>query len=159
MARDPARPFSNVRVYVNSFDAIHTRTIRTFLHARDRRLPIWVQSWSQTEAGAIVIRPYLRRSVRRVGRRPPPTQVLGWPIPFLCKLRAIDPDTGAQNVSAETLCENAHKPFPRKRQKRLPATTARTVQTPLQMRDQRARVQHYRKRSVASRGGAAVAAY
>jgi acyl-coenzyme A synthetase/AMP-(fatty) acid ligase len=96
LASDPARPFSNVRVYVNSFDAIHTRTIRTFLHASDRRMPIWVQSWSQTEAGAIVIRPYLRRSVRRVGKRPPPTQVLGWPIPFLCKLRAVDPDTGVR---------------------------------------------------------------
>ena len=96
LASDPARPFGNVRVYVNSFDAIHTRTIRTFLHASDRRLPIWVQSWSQTEAGAIVIRPYLRRSVRRVGKRPPPTQVLGWPIPFLCKLRAVDPDTGGR---------------------------------------------------------------
>src|SRR6516165_3350586 len=96
LASDPGRPFGNVRVYVNSFDAIHTRTIRTFLHASDRRLPIWVQSWSQTEAGAIVIRPYLRRSVRRVGKRPPPTQVLGWPIPFLCKLRAVDPDTGVR---------------------------------------------------------------
>lgn len=91
---DPARLFGNVRVYINSFDAIHTRTIRAFLHASDRRLPIWVQSWSQTEAGAIVIRPYVRRSVRRVGRRPTPTQVLGWPIPFLCKLRAVDPGTG-----------------------------------------------------------------
>src|SRR5262249_8257543 len=69
---------------------------RVFLHATDRRLPIWVQSWSQSEAGAIVIRPYLRRSVRRVGHRPPPTQVLGWPLPFLCKLRAVDPETGHQ---------------------------------------------------------------
>ncbi len=94
LAGDPRRPFGAVRVYVNSFDAIHTRTIRTFLHATDRRLPIWVQSWSQSEAGAIVIRPYLRRSVRRVGKRPPPTQVLGWPIPFLCRIRAVDPDTG-----------------------------------------------------------------
>jgi hypothetical protein len=25
---------------------------------------------------------------------PPPTQVLGWPLPFLSKLRAVDPDTG-----------------------------------------------------------------
>lgn len=96
LARDPARPFANTRVYINSFDAIHTRTIRTFLHATGRRMPIWVQSWSQTEAGAIVIRPYLRRSVRKVGVRPPVTQVLGWPIPFLAKLRAVDPATGQQ---------------------------------------------------------------
>lgn len=96
LARDEARPFRNTRLYINSFDAIHTRTIRTFLAATDRRLPVWAQSWSQTEAGAIVIRPYLRRSVRRVGRRPPPTQVLGWPLPSLCKLRAVDPDTGTE---------------------------------------------------------------
>lgn len=96
LARDPARPFRNVRVYINSFDAIHTRTIRTFLDATARRLPIWVQSWSQSEAGAIVIRPYLRSSVRRRGHRPPPTQVLGWPVPFLGRIRAVDPETGAE---------------------------------------------------------------
>jgi hypothetical protein len=37
LASDPARPFGNVRVCVNSSGAIHTRTIHTFLHARDRR--------------------------------------------------------------------------------------------------------------------------
>jgi hypothetical protein len=81
LASDPAQVLRNVRVYINSFDAIHTRTIRTFLDASHRRLPVWVQSWSQSENGALVIRPYTRRSVRRRGRRPPPTQVLGWPIP------------------------------------------------------------------------------
>ncbi len=89
----PGLPFRNVRVYVNSFDAIHTRTVRTFLAASDRRLPVWVQSWSQTEAGSVAIRPYVRRSVRRVGRRPPPTQVLGWPVPGFGRIRAVDPDT------------------------------------------------------------------
>jgi len=94
LAADPRRPFGNVRCYINSFDAIHTRTIRAFLAATDRCIPLWVQSWSQTEAGAIVIRPYLRRSVRKIGHRPPPTQVLGWPLPGLCKIRAVDPETG-----------------------------------------------------------------
>jgi acyl-coenzyme A synthetase/AMP-(fatty) acid ligase len=94
LARSPERPFRRTRLYINSFDAIHTRTIRTFLDATDRRLPIWVQSWSQSEAGAMVIRPYTRRSVRHRGRRPPPTQVLGWPIPGLCRARTVDPRTG-----------------------------------------------------------------
>lgn len=91
LARDPARPFARTRVYINSFDAIHTRTIRTFLAATDRRLPMWIQSWSQSEAGALVIRPYIRWTVRRVGHRPPPTQVLGWPLPTVGKLRTVDP--------------------------------------------------------------------
>ncbi|WP_265566121.1 class I adenylate-forming enzyme family protein, partial [Streptomyces hygroscopicus] len=94
LAHDPRRPFRNVRLYINSFDAIHTRTVRTFLAATDRRLPIWVQSWSQTEAGAVAIRPYLRGSVKRCGNRPPPTQNVGWPVPGFGKVRAVAPESG-----------------------------------------------------------------
>jgi acyl-coenzyme A synthetase/AMP-(fatty) acid ligase len=90
---EPSRLFRDVRLYINSFDAIHTRTIRAFLGASNRRVPIWIQSWSQSEAGAMVIRPYARWSVRRRGRRPPPTQRLGWPLPFVCKARVVDPET------------------------------------------------------------------
>ncbi|MFE0592491.1 class I adenylate-forming enzyme family protein [Micromonospora echinospora] len=96
LARDPAGLFSNVREYVNSFDAIHTRTIRTFMAATKRRFPIWVQSWSQTENGALCIRPFFRFVVRRKGHRPPPTQLIGWPIPFHAKMRAVDPETGRE---------------------------------------------------------------
>lgn len=96
LAREPARPFRNVRLFVNSFDAIHTRTIRTLLNASDHPFPLWVQAWSQTENGAVAVRPYTRSSVRRVGRRPPPTQDLGWPQPFLGKIRAVDPQTGRE---------------------------------------------------------------
>ncbi|MFI6229692.1 class I adenylate-forming enzyme family protein [Micromonospora echinospora] len=96
LTRDPAGLFSNVREYVNSFDAIHTRTIRTFMAATKRRFPIWVQSWSQTENGALCIRPFFRFVVRRKGHRPPPTQLIGWPIPFHAKMRAVDPETGRE---------------------------------------------------------------
>ncbi len=96
LTREPAGYFSNVREYVNSFDAIHTRTIRTFMAATKRRFPIWVQSWSQSENGALCIRPFFRFVVRRRGHRPPPTQLIGWPIPFHAKLRAVDPDTGKE---------------------------------------------------------------
>jgi acyl-coenzyme A synthetase/AMP-(fatty) acid ligase len=93
LARDPAELFAEVRLFLNSFDAIHTRVIRTFLNASNRRLPVWMQSWSQSECGAIALRPYFRRTVRRIGHRPPPTQEIGWPQPFIGKLRAVDPDT------------------------------------------------------------------
>ena len=93
LAQGEARPFRNTRLFINSFDAIHTRTVRTFLAATDRRLPVWIQSWSQSEAGAMVLRPYTRRSVRKKGQRPPPTQILGFPLP-ICKIRAVDPVTG-----------------------------------------------------------------
>jgi acyl-coenzyme A synthetase/AMP-(fatty) acid ligase len=94
LARDPARVFRNVRVFISSYDAIHGRTVRVFLNATDRRLPLWVQSWSQTEAGSVAFRPYLRSSVRKRAQRPSPTQLLGWPLPTYGKARIIDPDDG-----------------------------------------------------------------
>ena len=94
LTKDPAKPFARVKVYVSSFDGIHTRTVRAFLHASQRLCPLWVQAWSQTEAGSVAIRPYIRSVVRKVGKRPPPTQFLGWPVPGFGKLRAVDPDTG-----------------------------------------------------------------
>ncbi|CAA9291781.1 MAG: hypothetical protein AVDCRST_MAG41-4430 [uncultured Corynebacteriales bacterium] len=98
LARDPARLFRNVRLFINSFDAIHARTIRTFMAATDRRMPIWIESWSQSENGALLFRPFLRWSVRksRAGKRNPPTQLLGWPVPGHAQLRATDPVTGAE---------------------------------------------------------------
>lgn len=94
LARDPRPLFANVRLFINSFDAIHTRTIRTFLEASRRRVPVWIQSWSQTENGVLVMRPYTRLLVRRRGQRPPPTQRLGWPLPGVAKVRASNPLTG-----------------------------------------------------------------
>lgn len=96
LAREPSRPFRDTRVFISSFDAIHTRTIRTLLNASDRRLPVWIQSWSQSENGALALRPYTRASVRRVGAVPPPTQNVGWPQPLLGKARAVDPATGRE---------------------------------------------------------------
>ncbi len=96
LTREPQGYFDHVREYVNSFDAIHTRTIRTFMNATKKRFPVWVQSWSQSENGALCIRPYFRFVVRRKGHRPPPTQLIGWPIPFHAKLRALDPETGKE---------------------------------------------------------------
>jgi acyl-coenzyme A synthetase/AMP-(fatty) acid ligase len=94
LAREPKRPFRDTRLFISSFDAIHTRTIRALLGASERRMPVWIQSWSQSENGALALRPYVRASVRRVGAVPPPTQGVGWPQPLLGKVRAVDPQTG-----------------------------------------------------------------
>jgi acyl-coenzyme A synthetase/AMP-(fatty) acid ligase len=94
LAREPDGAFRDVRLFLSSFDAIHTRTIRTFMAATARRAPVWIQSWSQSEIGAIAIRPYTRSMVRAVGRRPTPSQLVGWAQPFVGKLRAVDPADG-----------------------------------------------------------------
>jgi acyl-coenzyme A synthetase/AMP-(fatty) acid ligase len=90
---DPRRLFKQVRFYISSFDAVHTRSIRKFLGASDQRLPVWVQSWSQTENGGLVLRPYFKSVVKKVGQFPPPTQYMGWPLPTVAKIRITDPET------------------------------------------------------------------
>ncbi|WP_067542467.1 AMP-binding protein [Nocardia crassostreae] len=96
LASDPRDLFEKVRFYISSFDAVHTRSIRTFLAASKFTLPGWMQSWSQTEQGTIVLRPYLKFMVRKVGQFPPPSQNMGWPLPTVAKLRAVDPETGVE---------------------------------------------------------------
>ena len=94
LAADPAGLFADVRVFMNTFDAIHPRTIRTFLGASRRRLAVWGQGWGQSEAGPVCGRVYTRRSVRRRGSRHPVTRSVGRPLPFLAKLRVMDQVTG-----------------------------------------------------------------
>jgi acyl-coenzyme A synthetase/AMP-(fatty) acid ligase len=96
LARDDRNLFERVRFYISSFDAVHTRSIRTFLDATKSLLPVWVQSWSQTENGSLMLRPYIRPMVRKVGQLPPTTQSMGWPLPTVAKMRAVDPRTGEE---------------------------------------------------------------
>ncbi|WP_371099982.1 class I adenylate-forming enzyme family protein [Streptomyces sp. PU_AKi4] len=59
--------FSRVRQYISTFDAIHPRTVRRFLNASRRRMPLWSAGWGQSETAAIAFSTYTRRSMRKVG--------------------------------------------------------------------------------------------
>ncbi|MEV5987735.1 class I adenylate-forming enzyme family protein [Streptomyces sp. NPDC052051] len=93
LAAAPDHPFRGVRLYVNTFDAVHPPTVRAFLGATRRRLPLWVQVWGQSETGPLTFRCLTRRSVRAVGRRHPTTRDLGRPVPGRTRLRVVDPET------------------------------------------------------------------
>ncbi|HZB49731.1 MAG TPA: class I adenylate-forming enzyme family protein, partial [Mycobacteriales bacterium] len=80
--------FANVRAYLSTFDAIHPPTVRAFLRASRRRLPVWGQSWGQSEFGPASLAVYTRWSVRR--RRDAAadqafTTDVGFPIPGVIK--------------------------------------------------------------------------
>jgi acyl-coenzyme A synthetase/AMP-(fatty) acid ligase len=94
MAADPGEPFRDVRLFINTFDAVKVRSVRTLLTASKRRFPLWVQGWGQTEAGPVTLGIYTRRSVRDRGERMPATRKVGRPLPFVTKVRAVDPETG-----------------------------------------------------------------
>ncbi|MGW4743098.1 class I adenylate-forming enzyme family protein [Nocardia xishanensis] len=63
-ATDPTRPLRHVRFFVNTFDAIHLRTVRRLMAATDRRFVIYFQGYGQTESGPVTIKFYTRSVVR-----------------------------------------------------------------------------------------------
>ncbi|MGW5877545.1 class I adenylate-forming enzyme family protein [Nocardiopsis terrae] len=82
-----------VRLFVSTFDAVHPSTVRTYLDASERRAPVWMQGWGQSETGPLSFRFFTRRSLSRRQGVEPTTRDLGRPIPGRARLRAVDPRT------------------------------------------------------------------
>ncbi|MEU6063963.1 class I adenylate-forming enzyme family protein [Streptomyces sp. NPDC047082] len=93
---DPAQPFAGIRVFINTFDAIHPRTIRRFLNASTRTMPLWWQCYGMTETQVVSVRPYTRRSAARLGGRD--SRSVGWEVPGV-RARIADPATGRRRSS------------------------------------------------------------
>lgn len=88
---DPSEPFSSVRVFFNTFDAIHPRTIQRLLDASKRSYPVWLQCYGMTETQVVTTRAYTRRSVLRQGSSD--SRSVGWAVPGV-RVRIADPETG-----------------------------------------------------------------
>ncbi|GAB3519822.1 AMP-binding protein [Phytohabitans suffuscus] len=84
--------FTQVRLYVTTFDAVHTRTVRTFLDASRRRFPVWGWGLGQSEVTGIIVNLFTRRTVRAGGARGDRTNI-GWPAASV-RVRVVDPETG-----------------------------------------------------------------
>jgi acyl-coenzyme A synthetase/AMP-(fatty) acid ligase len=95
-------PFGNVRVYYNSFDAMHPRTIRRLLGASKRRMPLYIQGYGMSETGVITLRFYSRGSARRLGRRGLGSRNVGWPLPFNDSVRVVDAETQRERPRGES---------------------------------------------------------
>lgn len=84
LTEDPRRPFSNVKYFSSTFDAIHPRTVQRLLRASDRRNPMYVQVYGQSETGPVVARVFTRRrSVDDDGR------CVGIPFPGMTRVRVV----------------------------------------------------------------------
>lgn len=92
---DPSRPFASVRVYINNFDAIHPRTVRSLLSASKRAFPVWFQSYGQSETLPMTVNMYTRGSSARV--RDDGLRSVGWPVPRVA-IRIVDPETGKKRT-------------------------------------------------------------
>lgn len=86
--------FSQVRAYVSTFDMIHPRTVKSFLEATTQRMPVWGQVWGQSEVGPATLGVYtLRKLAKAYGSKESVTSDVGRPIPFITKIKVVDPDT------------------------------------------------------------------
>ncbi|TDD89634.1 long-chain fatty acid--CoA ligase [Actinomadura darangshiensis] len=96
LAGDAARPFASVRMFVNTFDAIHPRTVRRLLDASGRTLPLWLQCYGMTEVQVVSVRLHTRRTARRDGAGD--SRSVGWEVPGV-RARICDPRTGRRRRS------------------------------------------------------------
>lgn len=85
--------FERVRLYVSTFDAVHSRTVRAFLTATRHRRPVWLQGWGQSETGPLTFRFLTRRAVTGMRGRRLDMRYLGRPVPVRTRLRVVDPKT------------------------------------------------------------------
>ncbi|WP_419992791.1 class I adenylate-forming enzyme family protein [Streptomyces boninensis] len=86
--------FSRVRTYLNTFDAIHPPTVRKFMEASRRKRPMWGQVWGQSETGPVAMAVYSRKQIREnAGALDPVTNNVGRPIPFVTRVKIVDPET------------------------------------------------------------------
>ncbi|HZB31227.1 MAG TPA: AMP-binding protein [Streptosporangiaceae bacterium] len=84
--------FAQVKRFISTFDAVHPRTVRTFLGVSRRRLPVWAWGLGQSEIAGFTFNIFTRRTVRRGRRARLDVTNLGWPA--LVRVRVVDPATG-----------------------------------------------------------------
>jgi acyl-coenzyme A synthetase/AMP-(fatty) acid ligase len=93
----PGDPFASVRLFINTFDAIHPRTIKTLLGASKRSYPLWLQCYGMTETQVVSVRVYTKRAAERLSGRSDSRSV-GWEVPGV-RVRIADPKTGKRRAS------------------------------------------------------------
>lgn len=95
--------FQQVRLYINTFDAVHAAIAEPFVMASRHRGVMWVHSWGQSEVGPIAAGIFSKGSFRRAARAGRELQMghLGIPWPGLVRLRVADAASGGPVPAGE----------------------------------------------------------
>ncbi|KDN86664.1 class I adenylate-forming enzyme family protein [Kitasatospora cheerisanensis] len=91
-------PFRDVRLFISTFDAMHPPTVRAFLNASQRRRPLWMQGWGQSETGPLSFRFLTRKTLSASAGRHPTTRDLGRPVPGWVRVKVADPEQPGRAV-------------------------------------------------------------
>ncbi|GGJ96801.1 putative fatty-acid-CoA ligase FadD [Streptomyces camponoticapitis] len=84
--------FFQVRRFISTFDAVHPRTVRTFLGLSRARFPVWAWGLGQSEIAGISANLFTRGTVRGARTTRDDVTNVGWPT--LVRVKVVDPDTG-----------------------------------------------------------------
>lgn len=90
--------FAQVLRYNSTFDAVHRRTIRTFLNVSRTRFPLWATGHGQSEIAGISMNIFTRGQARRWRGLKDGSNV-GWP-PGV-RVKVVDPETGRKKRRGE----------------------------------------------------------
>jgi acyl-coenzyme A synthetase/AMP-(fatty) acid ligase len=85
LAELPSRPLRPVKIFHAAFDAIHPRTMRTFLQASGSRRAKFFRFYGQSEVGPSTGKYYTQRTVHTAAG-----QCVGWAIPGFTSVRIVD---------------------------------------------------------------------
>lgn len=88
LAYDPQRPLASIARFINTFDAVHPRTVRAMLNGSDQPAAFHIQGYGQTETGPLTIRLLSRQNLDDVAGRN-----VGAPTPGFVDVRIVD-ETG-----------------------------------------------------------------
>lgn len=86
--------FARVRRFNSTFDAVHPRTVRTFLNVSRSRFPVWATGLGQSEIAGISMNVFTRRQARRWEGAQRDTTNVGYPP--LVRVKVVDPQSGRQ---------------------------------------------------------------
>jgi acyl-coenzyme A synthetase/AMP-(fatty) acid ligase len=106
LAREDPRPFASVKFFLNTFDAVHPRTIRTLLLSSKRRLPMWFQAYGSTETGPLTVKLYTRWNLPKDNAR-----CVGHPVPGYSKIRIRPSATGSGQGRIEASAREVTGPY------------------------------------------------
>jgi acyl-coenzyme A synthetase/AMP-(fatty) acid ligase len=84
---DPRKPISTVKYFNSTFDAIHPSTMHKLLHASERRSPVFLQVYGQSECGPLAGRTYRKRNALKADGR-----CQGYPTPGMTAYRLVSRD-------------------------------------------------------------------
>ncbi|EUJ33706.1 AMP-dependent synthetase/ligase [Listeria floridensis FSL S10-1187] len=85
LAREKPETFASIRYYHSTFDAINKETMAVFLNCSERKRPVFMQVYGQSECGPMILRFHTKKSLETLDARN-----MGYGMKELTDVRIVD---------------------------------------------------------------------